>query len=64
VTVDQLKTLFSFCGSVVDCRVAGEGKQFAFVEYATHAEAGTSLCPCDALLTHSCHPPDTLLTPS
>lgn len=31
----QIKTLFSFVGPVVECRFAGEGKQFAFVKFET-----------------------------
>ena len=43
VTVDQLRELFSFCGKVVDCRVAGADHQFAFVEFETNAEAVKAL---------------------
>ena len=38
VTVETLRAIFAFCGEVVDCRIA-DGKQFGFVEYATHEEA-------------------------
>ena len=43
VTVDQLRELFSFCGKVVECRVAGAENQFAFVEFETNAEAVKAL---------------------
>jgi hypothetical protein len=39
VSVEQLKQLFAFVGTVVECRLAGDSKQFAFVEFATAAEA-------------------------
>jgi arginine/serine-rich splicing factor 12 len=38
VTVEQLRTIFAFCGVVTDCRIANE-KAFGFVEYATHEQA-------------------------
>lgn len=37
------QTLFSFCGTVVECRIAGDSKQFAFVEYQSNAEAVQAL---------------------
>lgn len=41
--IEQLKTLFGFCGEVVDCRIAGEARQFAFVEYKEHSSAAQAL---------------------
>ena len=43
VTLEQLKQLFSYCGTVVECRIAGDSKQFAFLEFATGAEATQAL---------------------
>jgi len=43
VTLEQLKQLFSYCGTVVECRIAGDSKQFAFVEFATGAEAAQAM---------------------
>ena len=43
VTLEQLKQLFSYCGTVVECRIAGDSKQFAFVEFSTGAEAAQAL---------------------
>ena len=43
IGVEHLRATFSVCGAVLDARVAGSGGQFAFVEFATHAEATKAL---------------------
>lgn len=43
VGAEHLRATFSVCGAVLDARVAGSGGQFAFVEFATHAEATKAL---------------------
>ena len=43
VGVEQLRALFGYCGDVVDCRVAGSGAQYGFVEFATNAQAVKAL---------------------
>lgn len=42
LTVEQLKQLFSFCGTVVDCTIA-DSKYFAHIEYAKPEEATAAL---------------------
>ena len=54
IGVEHLRATFSVCGAVVDARVAGSGGQFAFVEFATNAEATAALhqgCACAPLHT-------------
>ena len=43
VGAEHLRATFSVCGAVLDARVAGSGGQFAFVEFATRAEATKAL---------------------
>ena len=43
IGVEHLRATFSVCGAVLDARVAGSGGQFAFVEFATRAEATKAL---------------------
>ena len=43
VGAEHLRATFSVCGAVLDARVAGSGGQFAFVEFATPAEATKAL---------------------
>jgi arginine/serine-rich splicing factor 12 len=43
ISLEQLKQLFGYCGSVVECRIAGDARQFAFVEFASAAEAAQAL---------------------
>ena len=42
LTVDQLKQLFGFCGTVVDCTIT-ESKHFAYIEYSKAEEASSAL---------------------
>ncbi|KAI0492649.1 hypothetical protein KFK09_026925 [Dendrobium nobile] len=42
LTVDQLKQLFGYCGTVVDCTIT-DSKHFAYIEYSTPEEATTAL---------------------
>ncbi|KAI5055516.1 hypothetical protein GOP47_0029037 [Adiantum capillus-veneris] len=42
LNVDQLKKLFSFCGTVTDCKI-DDSKQLAYVEYANPEEAKAAL---------------------
>ncbi|CAK9182351.1 unnamed protein product [Ilex paraguariensis] len=42
LTVDQLKQLFSFCGTVVDCTIT-DSKHFAYIEYSKPEEATAAL---------------------
>lgn len=40
--MDQLKQLFGFCGTVVDCTIT-ESKHFAYIEYSKAEEASSAL---------------------
>ncbi|KAH6770136.1 RNA recognition motif protein [Perilla frutescens var. hirtella] len=42
LTVDQLKQLFSFCGTLVECTIT-ESKHFAYIEYSKAEEAVSAL---------------------
>lgn len=42
LTVEQLKQLFSFCGTVIECTIT-ESKHFAYIEYSTSKEATAGL---------------------
>ncbi|KAK1356419.1 Serine/threonine-protein kinase fray2 [Heracleum sosnowskyi] len=42
ITVDQLKQLFAFCGTVVECSIT-ESKHFAYIEYLKPDEASAAL---------------------
>ncbi|MCO5580921.1 hypothetical protein L7F22_034794 [Adiantum nelumboides] len=42
LNADQLKKLFSFCGTVTDCKI-DDSKQLAYVEYANPEEAKAAL---------------------
>ncbi|KAI3440845.1 uncharacterized protein J3R85_003082 [Psidium guajava] len=42
LTVDQLKQLFGFCGTVVDCTIS-DSKHFAYIEYSKPEEATAAL---------------------
>ncbi|GAB4851881.1 hypothetical protein Ancab_031280 [Ancistrocladus abbreviatus] len=42
LTAEQLKQLFSFCGTVVDCTIT-ESKHFAYIEYSKPEEATAAL---------------------
>lgn len=42
LTVDQLKQLFGFCGTVVDCTIT-ESKHFAYIEYSKAEETASAL---------------------
>lgn len=42
LTVDQLKQLFGFCGTVVDCTIT-DSKHFAYIEYSKPEEATSAL---------------------
>ncbi|KAJ7957244.1 RNA recognition motif (RRM)-containing protein [Quillaja saponaria] len=42
LTVDQLKQLFSFCGTVVECTIT-ESKHFGYIEYSKPEEAMAAL---------------------
>ncbi|KAK4855655.1 hypothetical protein QYF36_009429 [Acer negundo] len=42
LTVEQLKQLFSFCGTVVECTIT-ESKHFAYIEYSKPEEATAAL---------------------
>ncbi|CAN0915762.1 hypothetical protein LINGRAHAP2_LOCUS29301 [Linum grandiflorum] len=42
LTVEQLKQLFSFCGTVVDCTIT-DSKHFAYIEYKKPDEATAAL---------------------
>jgi len=43
VSIEQLRQLFAYCGTVLECRIAGDSRQFAFVEFAQGSEAQTAL---------------------
>lgn len=42
LTVDHLKQLFSYCGTVTDCMIT-DSKHFAYIEYSKPEEAATAL---------------------
>ncbi|XP_059632134.1 uncharacterized protein LOC132274814 [Cornus florida] len=42
LTVDQLKQLFSFCGTIVECSIT-DSKHFAYIEYSKPEEATAAL---------------------
>ncbi|CAN1146819.1 hypothetical protein LINPERHAP2_LOCUS15508 [Linum perenne] len=42
LTVEQLRQLFSFCGTVVDCAIT-DSKHFAYIEYSKPEEATAAL---------------------
>ncbi|KAM0935848.1 putative transcription factor C3H family [Dioscorea sansibarensis] len=42
LTVDQLKQLFAYCGTVVDCTIT-DSKHFAYIEFSKAEEATTAL---------------------
>lgn len=42
VSLDQLRKLFSFCGEVLEARFAPDGKNYAFIEFATHEAASSA----------------------
>ncbi|XP_073099370.1 uncharacterized protein [Elaeis guineensis] len=42
LTVDQLKQLFGYCGTVVDCTIT-DSKHFAYIEYSKPEEAAAAL---------------------
>ncbi|ESW25609.1 hypothetical protein PHAVU_003G050400 [Phaseolus vulgaris] len=42
LTVEQLKQLFAFCGTVVDCTIT-DSKHFAYIEYSKPEEATAAL---------------------
>ncbi|KAL8484594.1 hypothetical protein ACS0TY_027047 [Phlomoides rotata] len=42
LTVDQLKQLFGFCGTVVECSIT-DSKHFAYIEYSKAEEATSAL---------------------
>lgn len=42
LTVDQLKQLFGYCGTVVDCTIT-DSKHFAYIEYSKPEEATAAL---------------------
>lgn len=42
LTVDQLKQLFGFCGTVVECTIT-DSKHFAYIEYSKPEEATAAL---------------------
>lgn len=42
LSADQLKTLFSFCGTVSECKI-DDSKQLAYIEYTKPEEAKTAL---------------------
>lgn len=42
LTVEQLKQLFSFCGTVVECTIT-DSKHFAYIEYSKSEEATAAL---------------------
>ncbi|KAL6528035.1 hypothetical protein OROHE_014985 [Orobanche hederae] len=42
LTVDQLKQLFGFCGTVVECTIT-DSKHFAYIEYSKPEEATSAL---------------------
>ncbi|KAL5781947.1 hypothetical protein ACOSP7_006976 [Xanthoceras sorbifolium] len=42
LTVEQLKQLFSFCGTVVECTIT-DSKHFAYIEYSKPGEATAAL---------------------
>ncbi|ERN10061.1 splicing regulatory glutamine/lysine-rich protein 1 isoform X2 [Amborella trichopoda] len=42
LTVEQLKQLFSYCGTVVDCSIT-DSKHFAYIEYSKPEEAKAAL---------------------
>ena len=39
LTTEQVKQLFSFCGSIAECREGGPGKNFCFIEFESNKEA-------------------------
>ena len=55
VTEEQLASLFSRCGQVIDCRICGDPNsalRFAFVEFTTEASAATALMLNGAILNY------------
>lgn len=42
LTVEHLKQLFSYCGTVTDCMIT-DSKHFAFIEYSKPGEASSAL---------------------
>ena len=43
LTIEQVKQVFSFCGTIVDAREGGVGKNFAFLEFSTNEEVVAAL---------------------
>jgi hypothetical protein len=43
MTIDHVKQMFSFCGSISEIREGGAGKNYAFIEFSTHKEVLAAL---------------------
>jgi len=43
MTLEQVKQVFSFCGTITDAREGGTGKNFAFLEFSTNEEVVAAL---------------------
>jgi len=43
MTIDQVKQVFSFCGTIVDAREGGAMKNFVFLEFSTNEEVTAAL---------------------
>lgn len=43
MTLEQVKQLFSFCGTILECREGGSGRNFAFIEFSSDKEALAAL---------------------
>jgi hypothetical protein len=43
LTEEQLKQIFGVLGPITDCRIAGDSRQFAFIEYEQPAQAAAAL---------------------
>ena len=43
MTIDHVKQMFSFCGTISEIREGGVGKNYAFIEFSTHKEVLAAL---------------------
>ena len=57
LTVEQLKQIFGTLGPITDCRIAGDSRQFAFIEYEKPAQAVAALQVRSASFATSPAPP-------
>jgi hypothetical protein len=63
LTVEQLKQIFGVLGPITDCRIAGDSRQFAFIEYEHphHAVAALQVLAAALPLSAVCPTPHVAL---